>query len=193
MDTIKQSLLDARACVDSVLNDESMLSTIDRCSALVAHAFLDNKKVIICGNGGSACDAMHFSEEFTGRFKKDRKALPVISLTDPSFLTCVANDYGYDHVFQRGVEAYGQSDDVFIGISTSGNSKNVLNAFIAAKELGLKTVSFLGKDGGVIKGFADYEFSVSSPDTERIQEVHMLLLHIMIEQVERRLFPDLYR
>ncbi|MCK4312300.1 MAG: SIS domain-containing protein, partial [Candidatus Cloacimonetes bacterium] len=128
----------------------------------------------------------------TGRFRKARKALPVISLTDPSHITCVANDMGFEEVFARGVEAYGNKGDVLIGISTSGNSENVIRALARAKELEIKTVSLLGKNGGKLKDFCDYEIIVPGETTDRIQELHITVLHVIIETVERILFPENY-
>jgi D-sedoheptulose 7-phosphate isomerase len=165
---------------------------MQKISKTISFCFKSKNKVLIAGNGGSACDAMHFAEEFTGRFHKDRKALPVISLTDSSHITCVGNDYGFNEIFARGVEAYGQDNDLFIGISTSGNSQNIINAFEKAKKLGMVTFALLGKDGGKLKGQCDFELIVPGETTDRIQEVHMLILHSIIEEVERELFPELY-
>ena len=159
---------------------------------MIANTFRHKKKVIICGNGGSCCDAMHFAEEFTGRFRKDREPLPVIALADPSHITCVANDYGFEHIFSRGVAAYGNEDDIFIGISTSGKSLNVLRAVQTANERGLKTIGMLGRDGGDIKFECDISLIVHGNTTDRIQEIHMKTLHIIIEMVERKLFPTNY-
>ena len=161
-------------------------------SNLIAEAFTKHNKVIIAGNGGSACDAMHFGQEFTGRFRKDRKSLPVISLTDPAHITAVANDTGFDQVFVRGIEAYGQKGDIFIGLSTSGNSPNVIKAVETARKMGLKTVALLGKDGGKLKGKADYEFIIPGKTADKAQEMHMTILHIIIEGVEQLLFPGNY-
>jgi D-sedoheptulose 7-phosphate isomerase len=161
-------------------------------SKLIADAFNKNNKVIIAGNGGSACDAMHFAEEFTGKFRKDRKALPVIGLTDPAHITAVANDSAFDKVFVRGVEAFGQKGDIFIGISTSGNSPNVISAIETAGQKGLLTIALLGRDGGKLKGKADFEFIVPGKTADRAQEVHMTILHVIIEGVERILFPENY-
>lgn len=169
--------------------------TVRKTAAFAVHlsdVFQQGGKALICGNGGSTCDAMHFAEEFTGRFRKERRALPVISLTDQSHITCVANDYGFDHVFARGVEAFGKKGDVFIGLSTSGNSPNIIKAFETAKAQGLFTVLMLGKDGGKLGGKADIEFVVPAQTSDRIQEVHMMILHIVIEGVERVLFPEIY-
>jgi D-sedoheptulose 7-phosphate isomerase len=149
-------------------------------------------KVLIAGNGGSNCDALHFAEEFTGRFRGNRRALPAIAISDSSHITCVGNDYGFDYVFSRGVEAYGKEGDLFIGISTSGNSPNIIKAVEAAKEMGMKTVALLGKDGGKLKGMCDYEFIIPGVTSDRIQEIHMMILHIIIEGVERIMFPENY-
>lgn len=161
-------------------------------SNLIASAFKQDKKVLICGNGGSACDAMHFAEEFTGRYRKNRRPLPVISLNDPGHITCVANDFGFEEVFSRSVDAFGSNGDILIGLSTSGNSKNVINAMTTAKTKKLKTISLLGKSGGKLSGKSDIEIIVPGDTADRIQEIHMTLLHIVIEGVERILFPELY-
>lgn len=178
--------------INDFYKDPINISTMQKISKTISFCFKSKNKVLIAGNGGSACDAMHFAEEFTGRFHKDRKALPVISLTDSSHITCVGNDYGFNEIFARGVEAYGQDNDLFIGISTSGNSQNIINAFEKAKKLGMVTFALLGKDGGKLKGQCDFELIVPGETTDRIQEVHMLILHSIIEEVERELFPELY-
>lgn len=158
----------------------------------LADVFENGNKVLICGNGGSNCDALHFAEEFTGRFRKERRPLPAISISDSSHITCVGNDYGFDYIFSKGVEAYGKAGDMFIGISTSGNSGNVIKAVESAKKLGMKTVALLGKDGGTLKGMCDYEFIIPGETSDRIQEIHMMILHIIIEGVERIMFPENY-
>lgn len=158
----------------------------------LAKIFENGNKVLICGNGGSNCDALHFAEEFTGRFRKERRALPAIAISDSSHITCVGNDYGFDYIFSKGVEAYGKSGDMFIGISTSGNSGNVIKAVELAKSIGMKTVALLGKDGGKLKGMCDYEFIIPGETSDRIQEIHMMILHIIIEGVERIMFPENY-
>ena len=143
---------------------------------------------MIAGNGGSACDAIHFAEEFTGRFRKDRRALPVISFADPAHITCVGNDYGFDDIFSRDIEAFGVSGDVFIAISTSGNSPNIIKAVQNAKERGIVVVTLLGKSGGALKGVGDYELIVAGETSDKIQEVHMAVLHIIIAGVEAIMF-----
>jgi len=192
INSIQRSFQDAAAVLDVFNSNPEHFERVAAVSAVIATAFQNGNKVLICGNGGSTCDAMHFAEEFTGRYRQNRKALPVISLSDASHITCVANDFGFEHVFRRGVEAFGKAGDVFIGISTSGNSKNVVLAHDLAKELQLTTLNFLGKNGGALAGKGDYEFIVPGATTDRIQELHMLILHIIIESVERQLFPDLY-
>ncbi len=186
------SFEEAQAVLKRCCEDSSFIDTTYRVSEQIARCFQENHKVLICGNGGSACDAMHFAEEFTGRYRKNRRALPVISLTDPSHITCVGNDFGFDQIFARGVQAYGQEGDLLIAISTSGNSANVIEAVQSAKAQGLSTLAFLGKDGGRLKGRCDDEFVVPAQTSDRIQEIHMMILHIIIEGVERILFPDLY-
>ncbi len=159
----------------------------------LAKIFASGGKVIIFGNGGSATDAMHFAEEFTGRFRGDRKALPAIALSDSSHITCVGNDYGFDKVFSRGVEAYAKPGDMVIGLSTSGNSANVIEAFQKAKEIGCTSLALLGKDGGKLAGKCQYEFIIPGETSDRIQEIHMIILHILIEVVERIMFPENYK
>lgn len=156
---------------------------------LLATTFASGGKLLLAGNGGSLCDAMHAAEEFTGIFKKVRRALPAIALADPGHLTCIGNDLGYDQVFSRGVEAFGHSGDILIVLTTSGNSPNVVRALESAKAQGLKTIAFLGKGGGRVKGMCDLELIVPATDaTARIQEVHMAALHIIIEAVEQLMF-----
>ena len=189
---IESSLAEAKVSLDAFIVDSGNLTRIQSMVDGLVECFLQGGKVLICGNGGSACDALHFAEECTGRFRKERKALPVIPLLESSHLTCVSNDYGFEHVFARGVEAYGKSGDILVGISTSGNSANVIQAVEAAKKLGMKTHLFLGKDGGFLRGRGDEEIWVRAQNTERVQEVHMTVLHILIEGIERRMFPENY-
>lgn len=174
------------------IEQEEKDRTTEKIAEELAEAFTNGNKVLICGNGGSNCDALHFAEEFTGRFRKERRALPAIAISDSSHITCVGNDYGFDYIFSKGVEAYGKEGDMFIGISTSGNSGNVIKAVEKAKELGMKTVALLGKDGGKLKGMCDHEFIIPGETSDRIQEIHMMILHIIIEGVERIMFPENY-
>lgn len=190
--SLQDSFQQAASVMAQVAADTTLLEKTCQASQWIAEAFHSQKKVLICGNGGSACDAMHFAEEFTGRYRKNRVALPVLSLTDSSHITCVGNDFGFEEIFSRGVEAFGQPGDILIGMSTSGNSENVIRAIQKAQEKRLKTIAFLGKDGGKLAQLCDLEFLVPGITTDRIQEAHMTILHIMIEGVERLLFPHLY-
>lgn len=179
--------------LESFIKEEEKSNITEKVAKDLAEVFEKGNKALICGNGGSNCDALHFAEEFTGRFRSDRRALPAISLSDSSHITCVGNDYGFDYIFSRGVEAYGKEGDFFIGISTSGNSENVIKAVEASKKLGLKTCLLLGKDGGKLKGMCDYEFIIPGETSDRIQEIHMMILHIIIEGVEKIMFPENYK
>lgn len=178
--------------LEGFIQEEIKSNQTEKIAMELAKIFQNGDKVLICGNGGSNCDALHFAEEFTGRFRKDRKALPAIALSDSSHITCVGNDYGFNYIFSRGVEAYGKSGDMFIGISTSGNSQNIIEAVNAAKKIGMKTLVLLGKDGGKLKGTCDYEFIINGETSDRIQEIHMSILHIIIEGVEKIMFPENY-
>ena len=189
---IQQSYQDSLALLRQFCSDETEYVKTFAVSRLIATTFQNRNKVLIAGNGGSACDAMHFAEEFTGKFRDNRQAFPVIAFTDPAQITAVGNDFGFDQIFVRNVEAYGNKDDVLIVISTSGNSPNIIKAAIKAKELDLRTIALLGKDGGKLKGCCDYEFIIPGNTTDKIQEIHMVILHILIEGVERILFPSNY-
>ncbi|MEA2097262.1 MAG: D-sedoheptulose 7-phosphate isomerase [Candidatus Cloacimonadota bacterium] len=172
--------------------DERNIKIIEQISNTIANAFNNGNKVLICGNGGSSTDAMHFAEELTGKFRKERRALPAIALTDPSHITCVANDYGFEEVFARGVEAYGKEGDILIAISTSGNSQNIINAVKIASDRKIITFGLLGKDGGKLNNKCDFQLIGSGKTTDRIQEIHISVLHIIIETIERILFPNNY-
>ncbi len=192
LDHMRNSLTEGRRVLDGFLGAGENLSTMAAMVEALSACFAAGNKVLACGNGGSACDAIHFAEEFTGRFRKDRKALPVIPLTDAAHLTCVANDYGYEEVFARGVEAYAKPGDLLLAISTSGNSPNIIRAVETARKLGVGVLLLMGKTGGKLKGRGNWEIIVSAESTDRIQEIHMMVLHILIEGVERRLFPENY-
>ena len=173
-------------------NNTENIEVINEIAATIANGFNNGKKVLICGNGGSSTDAMHFAEELTGKFRKERRALPAISLTDPSHLTCVANDYGYAEVFARGVEAYGTKGDILIAISTSGNSQNIISAVSRAAENEMITFGLLGKNGGTLNNKCDLQLIAPGNTTDRIQEIHIAVLHIIIETIERIMFPSNY-
>jgi D-sedoheptulose 7-phosphate isomerase len=190
---ILNSLKNAEKSLHDFIQDKCNIEIIIQVSENLADVFAQGGKVIIFGNGGSACDAMHFSEEFTGRFRKDRKPLPAIAISDIAHITCVGNDYGFDKIFSRGVEAHAKPGDMVIGVSTSGNSPNVINAMQKAKEYNCFTFALLGKDGGNMASMCDFRIIVPGDTSDRIQEIHMTILHIIIEMVERKLFPGLYR
>jgi len=168
---------------------EHLSEEISACVRLLADGLTNGKKLLVMGNGGSAADSQHMAAEFVGRFLMERKALPAIALTtDTSILTAVGNDYGYDEVFKRQVEALAQPGDLVLGISTSGNSGNVLLALEAAKALGCKTIGLLGRDGGAIAPMVDLNLTVPVHDTPRIQEAHLTIIHILCDLVEKELF-----
>ncbi|MEQ9402165.1 MAG: D-sedoheptulose 7-phosphate isomerase [Cyclobacteriaceae bacterium] len=184
-DSITRELLEAREVLSKFLDDASNLERIKKAAELLAGAIRTEGKILSCGNGGSHCDAMHFAEELTGRYRENRRPLPAIAISDPSHISCVSNDFGYDHVFSRYLEALGKKGDVLLGLSTSGNSKNVINAFVVAKELGMKTIALTGNDGGLLGPLADIEIRVPHHGyADRIQEVHIKVIHILILLIE---------
>ena len=169
---IKEQLLEASDVLTNFLNNENNLKAIQTAAELIAESLKNDGKVISAGNGGSHCDAMHFAEELTGRYRKNRPAYGAIAISDPSHLSCVSNDYGYEYVFSRYIEGVGRKGDVFLGISTSGNSKNIITAVETAKQKGIKTIVLTGKDGGKLAGLADIEIRVEHFGyADRIQEV----------------------
>lgn len=170
---------------------EQLASGILQAANLVIQAYKKGNKLLLCGNGGSAADAQHIAAELVGRFKKERKALPAIALTtDTSIITAVANDYSYDSVFARQIEALGKKGDVLIGISTSGNSVNVIKAIETAKSKELKTIGFLGRDGGNLKDIVEIPLVVPAQGSDRIQEIHILIGHIICGLIESNFCPD---
>jgi D-sedoheptulose 7-phosphate isomerase len=174
-----------------VLKNEALLSTIEKVVDVIVNAFQKGNRVYFCGNGGSAADAQHLAAEFSGRFYTDRKALPAEALhCNTSYLTAVANDYSYELVYSRMIDGIGQQGDVLAGLSTSGNSKNILNAFEKAKGKGMVTVGFTGGSGGAMKSCSDYLINIPSSDTPRIQESHIMVGHIICQLVEEKMFPQ---
>ena len=185
---ISSELSEARKVLDNFLEDEVQLQAMASAAELIAGAIQGGGKVITCGNGGSHCDAMHFAEELTGRFRNDRRSLPAIAISDPSHISCTANDYGFDYIFSRFVEGLGQEGDVLLGISTSGNSANVLEAVKAAHSRGMKVIALTGKDGGKLGSVADVEIRVPHQGyADRVQEVHIKVIHIVILLIEKLL------
>ncbi len=177
----------------SFLQQPHVLDFLEDVAELLANMFNNDGKVIAIGNGGSLCDAAHFAEELTGFFRYKRPSLPAIAVTEPAHITCVANDIGYEWVFARAISAFGKPGDVLIALSTSGRSPSIIRAVEEAQKCQMRTVTFLGKGGGDLRGVADYELIIEGFSTsDRIQEAHMAALHILIELVERRLFPEVY-
>lgn len=187
-DIIKNQLQEAQQVLSDFIADEKNIKAIENAADLLVKSFKNGGKVISCGNGGSMADAIHFAEELTGRFRENRAPLPAIAISDAGYLSCVANDYGYEHVFSRFVQGFGKEGDVLLGISTSGNSENVLNAFKIAKEKGIKTIALTGKDGGKLANLADVEIRVEHLGyADRIQEIHIKIIHILILLIEEKI------
>ena len=185
---ILSELTEARTVLDSFLADEANLTAIADAAQLMADALQAGSKIISCGNGGSHCDAMHFAEELSGRYRENRRALAAIAISDPSHLSCVSNDFGYEFVFSRFVEGLGNGGDVLLGISTSGNSANIIRAVETARTKGMKVVLLTGKDGGKLAGMADVEIRVAHFGyADRIQEVHIKVIHLFIMLIEKQL------
>lgn len=186
---IKQVILDSIAVKQQLLNDETVIAKLDAISNMIVDAFRNGKKVLFCGNGGSAADAQHLAAEFSGRFYLDREALPAEALhVNTSYLTAIANDYSFEVAYARLVKGIGVAGDVLVGLSTSGNSPNIIEAFKAAKEKGMITIGFTGETGGKLKPLSDHLFNVPSKTTPRIQESHIMLGHIICQLVEERYF-----
>lgn len=185
---IFKELEEAQRLLGDFLSDARNIVAIESAGALLSSCLQSGGKVISCGNGGSMCDAMHFAEELSGRYRNDRPALAAMSISDPSHITCTANDYGYDYIFARYVEALGCKGDVLFAISTSGNSTNVLKAAQAARDKGMKVIALTGKGGGQLGGFADITIDIPhSGYADRIQEMHIKIIHILIQFIERSL------
>ncbi|HCE3385404.1 TPA: D-sedoheptulose 7-phosphate isomerase [Vibrio parahaemolyticus] len=187
-DLIRSELNEAAEVLNKFLSDDHNIAQIEAAAKMVADSFKQDGKVLSCGNGGSHCDAMHFAEELTGRYRDNRPGYAGIAISDPSHLSCVSNDFGYDFVFSRYVEAVGRKGDVLFGLSTSGNSGNILKAIEAAKAKGMKTIALTGKDGGKMAGLADVEIRVPHFGyADRIQEVHIKIIHIIIQLIEKEM------
>lgn len=190
--TIRESLAEAQTCLTALLKDDAVLARIEEFAARLADVFRSGGKALSCGNGGSMSDAMHFAEEWSGRYRSARVPLPAIALSDPGHLTCVANDFGYAEVFARQVQALGKAGDLLLLLTTSGNSPNLLRAAQEARLRGVAVVGLLGKGGGELRDLCDIAIVVPGGTSDRIQELHIKILHAVIETVERALFPELY-
>ena len=183
-----QKHFDEATEVLKTFNNSDNMNAIHRALVVMVEALRNGNKIISCGNGGSMSDAMHFAEELSGRFRNERKALAALSISDPTHISCVANDYGYEYVFSRYIEALGRQGDVLLGISTSGNSNNVINAVRAANEKEMKTVALTGKTGGIISNIADIEIRAPlSEFADRAQEIHIKVIHALIDGIEKEL------
>ena len=187
-DLIRHELNEAAQVLQAFIADPQNLLAIEAAATMIADSFRQEGKVLSCGNSGSHCDAMHFAEELTGRYRENRPGYAGIAISDPSHLSCVSNDFGYEFVFSRYVEAVGRSGDVLLGISTSGNSGNIIRAIEVAKSKGIKTIALTGKDGGKMAGLADVEIRVPHFGyADRIQEVHIKIIHLLIQLIEKEM------
>jgi len=190
---IKASLQEAQRALENLLADEKTLADIESAAEILIETFQKGGRVFSCGNGGSMCDAMHFAEELTGRYRKNRKGYPALAISDPSHLTCAANDFGYDFVFSRYLESHGKDGDCLLALSTSGKSPNVLQAIAAARSLGIKVIVLTGQKGSEMERRSDV--CLCTPGgafADRVQELHIKVLHILIEMVERHFHPENY-
>lgn len=189
---ILSSLQDAHKTLTTFIENKENVTKIDQAINTFVTSFKNGGAVFSCGNGGSMCDSLHFAEELTGRYRKNRAPLPATGISEAGHITCVANDFGFEHIFSRYIEAWGKKGDTLLAISTSGNSANVIKAVEVAKAKGMKVVGLLGKDGGKLKSMVDVGLVIDCPITDRIQEVHIKCIHIFIEGIERQLFPENY-
>lgn len=184
--SIRQHFEEAKSVLESFLSDQKNFDALENAGKIMADAIRNGGKIVSCGNGGSLCDAMHFAEELTGRYRDNRASLPAISISDISHATCVGNDYGYEFIFSRYVEGLGREPDVLLAISTSGNSANVINAIHAAKSKGMKVVGLTGKNGGKMAGLCDVEIRAPySEYADRAQEIHIKCIHSLIDYIEK--------
>ena len=189
MNTIKQHFEEANTILTNFLSDDKNFEAIEKAGQLMVDSIKTDGKIISCGNGGSMCDAMHFAEELTGKYRNDRPAIGAISMSDVSHMACVGNDYGYDFVFSRYLEAVGRKGDVLLAISSSGNSVNVLKAMEVAKQKGIKIVGLTGKDGGKMASLCDVEIRAPySTYADRAQEIHIKVIHSLIDFIERKMY-----
>jgi D-sedoheptulose 7-phosphate isomerase len=189
---IRHSFIEAQDCLAAFLGDDANLRRVEELAALVVRTFRSGGKILTAGNGGSMCDAMHFAEEWSGRYRSDRAPMPALALSDPSHMSCVGNDYGFAEVFSRQVRALGAAGDMLLLFTTSGNSPNLLRAAETALEKGMQVTALLGRGGGPLKDLCTFSILVPGATSDRIQELHIKIVHIVIEAAERELFPELY-
>jgi D-sedoheptulose 7-phosphate isomerase len=192
MNTISNDFFEAQKVLNAFIEDKNNLKNIENAGKIMTAALKSGGKIISCGNGGSMSDAMHFAEELTGRFRENRPGIAAISISDPSHISCVANDYGYEYIFSRFIESMGNKGDVLLAISTSGNSKNVLRAASAAREKGMKIIALTGKSGGKLANECDLEIRVQHQGyADRVQEIHIKIIHSLIHYIEEELAGEL--
>jgi len=188
---IQAEFSQAAQVLEKFMSNEHNIELVERAAKVIADSILQGGKVISCGNGGSHCDAMHFAEELTGKYRENRRAIPAICISDPSHISCVGNDYGYEFIFSRYIDGLGNKGDVLLGISTSGNSMNIIRAAEAAKEKGMKVIILSGKDGGKLAPLADVELRVAHQGyADRIQEVHIKIIHILMLLIEKQVIAN---
>lgn len=188
MKSILKELLEAQTVLANFIDNEKNIKAINNAANLMSESIMANGKIISCGNGGSMCDAMHFAEELTGKFRDERKPLPAIAISDPSHITCVGNDYGFEHIFSKYINGLGNSNDVLLAISTSGNSKNILKATQSAKKKKMKVIALTGNHGGKLSEISDVEIRVPHIGySDRIQEIHIKIIHIIILLIENKI------
>jgi D-sedoheptulose 7-phosphate isomerase len=191
---VRDALSQGAEALSRLMTDDRAIDAVARAGDAFAEAVHRDGRIFACGNGGSMSDAMHFAEELSGRFRKDRRALPAVAISDPGHLTCAANDFGFEAVFSRYLEAHGRKGDALLAISTSGKSPNVLAAARRAHEIGMAVVALTGRPGSLLAGAADIEICTQAGEwSDRIQELHIKVIHILVELIERRLFPENYR
>lgn len=187
-DFIKQELSEAQSVLDTFLSDPKNIEAINQAAELMIDSLKNGGKIFSCGNGGSHCDAMHFAEELTGRYREDREPIAAIAISDPSHISCVSNDFGFERVFSRYLKGLGNKGDVLLGISTSGNSKNIINAAEVAQQKNIKVIALTGKNGGNLAEYADVEIRVAHQGyADRIQEIHIKVIHCLIGLIEKGL------
>lgn len=192
-DHIRSSLSEAQSALENLLSNDTQLANIESAASVLIDALKNGKTIFSCGNGGSMCDAMHFAEELTGRYRKNRKGHAAVSISDPSHISCVANDFGYEFIFSRYLESHAEQGDVLLGISTSGTSKNVVQAARVAKEMGVHAIILSGREAEELQSLASVYICTKGGDfADRVQELHIKILHIFIELIERSFHPENY-
>ena len=186
--SIKQHFIEAKEVLEAFISNPENFESIEKAGQLLVNSIQSDGKIISCGNGGSLCDAMHFAEELTGRYRNNRPAIGAIAISDASHMACVGNDYGYEYVFSRYIEGVGREGDVLLAISTSGNSQNVIHAIKAARDKGIKVIGLTGKDGGKMANLCDVEIRAPKSDyADRAQEIHIKVIHSLIDYIENNL------